>query len=269
MSDASKIEWTDATWNPVRGCTKVSPGCANCYAETFAERFRGVKGHPYERGFDPRFAAEALEKPLHWRKRRRVFVNSMSDLFHPMITDEQIADVLAVVQACPQHEFQVLTKRPARMRAWFENADERVYAAGERLASRHGWCHANEGEFWPPPNALFGVSCEDQRTFEQRCTEIWQISILRRFFISFEPLLGPVDFNAYRGRCVWCIVGAESGPRARYFDLDWARAIRDVCQSFRIPFFFKQRLNEHGHKVSIPLLDGLRWCQFPTQEVRA
>src|SRR6185312_14280881 len=116
MSEQSNIEWTDATWNPVRGCTKVSPGCAHCYAETFAERWRGVKGHPYEQGFDLRLVPEKLTEPLRWKKPRRVFVNSMSDLFHEDVPDGFIDKVFAVMALCPQHTFQVLTKRPERMR---------------------------------------------------------------------------------------------------------------------------------------------------------
>jgi protein gp37 len=260
----TKIEWTDATWNPFRGCTKISPGCKHCYAETFAERFRGVAGHPYERGFDPRFVPEALETPIRWRKPRRIFVNSMSDLFHESFTVEQIDSVFAVMQACPQHEFQILTKRPESLARWFVGAELRVYDAGRALADKLGWCHAHEGDSWLA-NVRFGVSCETQEIFEERCLVMWAMHGLYgpRWFISFEPLLGPIDFHSYRGRTSWVIVGAESGRGARPFDLDWARSIRDVCQAYSIPFFFKQVLDERGRKVSLPLLDGVRWTQFP------
>lgn len=211
MSDGSAIEWTDATWNPVTGCTKVSPGCKHCYAERFAERFRGVPGHPFEQGFDIRLWPERLEEPLHWRRPRRVFVNSMSDLFHPEIPEEFVDACFRIMNLASWHQFQVLTKRPERALA---------------LADRFEWT----------PNIWMGVSVESQ-LFTSR------VAILKRIpgkvrFLSCEPLLGPLKLNL-RG-VHWVIVGGESGPGARPMRPEWVRGIRAQCRRAAVPFFFKQ-----------------------------
>lgn len=212
----TSIEWTDETWNPFRGCTKISPGCKNCYAKTFAERFRGVPGHPFEQGFDPRFVPERLDVPLRWKKPRRVFVNSMSDLFHESFSNAQIAAVFGVMAAASQHTFQVLTKRPERMRDWFnwirEQAEELQGAVGERPPSGHAEPSAcvmlairfGTGEHellrsvakarWPLPNVWLGVSAEDQATADKRIPLLLGTPAAIRF-VSAEPLLGPVDFT--------------------------------------------------------------------------
>lgn len=217
MSDRSAIEWCDATWNPVRGCVKVSPGCKHCYAETFAERFRGVPGHPFEQGFDLRLVPGKLEEPLRWRSPRRIFVNSMSDLFQDGVPTDFIAAVGRVMQAASRHTYQVLTKREDRLRALLE--------------SDLHWMSKL-------PHVWFGVSVEN------RCHGIPRIEALRNTpaavrFLSIEPLLedlGPLNLTGIH----WVIVGGESGPRARPMREEWVLSIRDQCRRARVPFFFKQ-----------------------------
>lgn len=217
MSDKSSIEWTDATWNPTRGCTKIAQGCKNCYAETFAERFRGVPGHPYEQGFDPRLAPDQLTLPLKWKKPRRIFVDSMSDLFHETFPFEYIATVFGVMAACPQHTFQVLTKRPERAAKFFRDrlglqsceetvaeeamrradvvwdargADEWRYPAlhGASVANRRAW------PGWPLPNVWIGTSIAEQKDADKNIPYLLQIPAAVRF-LSVEPLIGPVSFR--------------------------------------------------------------------------
>jgi len=217
MAERSRIEWTDATWNPVRGCTKISPGCKHCYAETFAERFRGVPGHPYERGFDLRLVPEKLTEPLLWSEPKMVFVNSMSDLFHEDVPDDYIAAVARVMAAANWHTFQVLTKRARRLRSLLET---RLLFAS-RLA--HVW---------------WGVSVEDKRHGAPRIDELRAAPASVRF-LSIEPLLediGQIDLTGIH----WVIVGGESGPGARPIAKSWVENIRRQCSSGRVPFFFKQ-----------------------------
>lgn len=217
MSDRSKIEWTDATWNPVRGCTKISPGCKHCYAETFAERFRGVPGHPYEQGFDLRLVPVKLTEPLSWPDRRVVFVNSMSDLFQENIPDAYVDAVARVMEATPWHTFQVLTKRADRLR-------DALSTRLSRFASlRHVW---------------WGVSVEDRRYGLQRVEDLRAAPAGLRF-LSIEPLLealGTIDLSGID----WVIVGGESGPGARPMEPTWVESLRDQCRSAHVPFFFKQ-----------------------------
>jgi protein gp37 len=217
MSDHSRIEWTDASWNPVRGCTKVSPGCAHCYAETFAERFRGVAGHPYEQGFDLRLVPEKLAEPLRWRSPRRVFVNSMSDLFHADVSDEYICSVARVMEAANWHTYQVLTKRSERMRD--------LLSAGLDFA----------GKF---PHVWWGVSVENRRHGLPRIDHLRATSAAVRF-LSVEPLLEDLGMVNLQG-ISWVIVGGESGHGARPLNPDWVRSIRDQCGTAGVPFFFKQ-----------------------------
>jgi len=222
MSDRSHIEWTEATWNPVTGCDKVSPGCAHCYAETFAERFRGVPGHPYENGFDLQLRPERLRLPLTWKKPRLVFVNSMSDLFHPAIPVEFVQQVFEAMGEASWHTFQVLTKRP-----------ERVAAMAEHLP-------------WPD-NVWMGTSVENQR-WVSRIDELRRVPAHIRF-LSCEPLLGPLSLNL--DGIQWVIVGGESGPRARRMRPEWAESVRDQCIAAQVPFFFKQwgAFDECGRRV--------------------
>lgn len=234
MSDNSPIEWTNATWNPVRGCTKVSPGCKYCYAERFSERFRGVPGHPFEQGFDLRLVPDSLELPQRWRVTRLIFVNSMSDLFHEGVPDDYIGRVLDVIAASPQHQFQILTKR------------------AERLASF-------ADEYSLPPNAWFGVSVENAEY-------AWRIEHLRKIpsrvrFLSIEPLLGPLDDLDLSG-IDWVIAGGESGPKARPMDPSWVRGIRELCLDADVPFFFKQ-WGGRRKKLAGRILDGRTWDEMP------
>lgn len=240
MSTNSKIEWTDATWNPVRGCTKVSPGCKHCYAETFAERFRGVKGHPFEFGFDLRIVPEKLGEPIRWSTPRRIFVNSMSDLFHPDVSDEFIEKVCRVMLAANWHTYQILTKRADRMSVLLRTPRFR-----EAVEAPHIW---------------WGVSVENRRHGVPR---INQLRRGRPFvaFLSIEPLLedlGELDLQGIH----WVIVGGESGPGARPMDPAWVRSIRAECQRQGVPFFFKQwggvRKSKTGRE-----LDGQTYDESP------
>lgn len=217
MSEHSTIEWTEATWNPVRGCTKISPGCQHCYAEVFAERFRGVPGHPYEAGFDLRIVPEKLVEPLKWRKGRRVFVNSMSDLFHSRVPDAYVLAVTRVMQIANWHTFQVLTKRSERMRDLLQTT--LGSAAGE-------------------PHIWWGVSVENRKHGLPRIDHL-KASHAAVKFLSIEPLLedlGELDFTGID----WVIVGGESGPGARPMRYEWVAGIRDQCLAAGVPFFFKQ-----------------------------
>jgi three-Cys-motif partner protein len=217
MGSHSKIEWTDATWNPLRGCSKISPGCKHCYAETFAERFRGVAGHPYEQGFDLRLVPEKLTEPLCWTTPRMVFVNSMSDLFQDGVPDEYIITVARVMAMAHWHTFQVLTKRAERMRAMLH--DPLLFVA-----------HA--------PHIWWGVSVEDKHFGIPRIAQLRATSVRVRF-LSIEPLLedlGQLDLTGIQ----WVIVGGESGPGARPLEQAWVESLRDQCVAARVPFFFKQ-----------------------------
>jgi protein gp37 len=243
MSVRSAIEWTDATWNPIRGCTKISPGCAHCYAETFAERFRGVVGHPFEQGFDLRLVPEKLNDPLRWRKARRIFVNSMSDLFHEDVPESYIADVLQVMAKANWHVFQTLTKRAERMH--------------DLLSGRFRWAAELPHTWW-------GVSVENRSHGLPRIEWLRRTSVCHRF-LSIEPLLedlGTLDLHGIH----WVIVGGESGRRPRPMELAWVRSLRDQCQARGIPFFFKQQVINRC-KVSLPVLDGVVWSECPDYDI--
>ena len=247
MSDHSSIEWTDATWNPVTGCTKVSPGCKHCYAQTFAERFRGVPGHPFEQGFDLRLWPERLTLPLAWKTPRRIFVNSMSDLFHERVPDEFIDAAFDTMALAHWHQFQVLTKRPERMTNY---VSARVESCGP-LRRTH-------------PNVWLGTSVESQR-YVYRAALAAELSSTVRF-LSCEPLLGPLDLTEVLGarRINWVIVGGESGHHARPMDPEWARDIRDQCQRARVPFFFKQ-WGGTNKKAAGRTLDKRTWDELPLE----
>ncbi|HZY71334.1 MAG TPA: phage Gp37/Gp68 family protein [Thermoplasmata archaeon] len=249
MSEISTIEWTDATWNPVTGCTKISRGCDNCYAFTFAERWRGVPEHPYEQGFDLKLWPERVLLPLEWHEPRRIFVNSMSDLYHEKVPDSFIHRVFDTMNSAPQHAFQILTKRA-----------KRLLDIGPSLR----WA----------PNIWQGVSVE---TADYQ----WRIDALRRVpakirFLSLEPLLGPLPRLNLRG-IHWVIAGGESGPGARPMQAAWAEEIRRQCRRADVPFFFKQygtlRSNPNpqdptakengGSSKGGRTLKGRVWSQFP------
>ena len=216
MADRSGIEWTDATWNPVTGCSKITRGCENCYAARFAERWRGIKGHPYEQGFDLRIWPERLDQPARWRKPRMIFVNSMSDLFHKRIPRQFIDKVFEQMETEDRHIYQVLTKRSSLMRGYLR----RRYAEGR--APEHIWC---------------GVSVEDS-VAKTRIGHLQAAPAAVRF-LSIEPLLGHVGEIDLDG-ISWVIVGGESGPNARSLCEEWALDIRDQCARNNVPFFFKQ-----------------------------
>jgi len=251
MADNSRIEWTDATWNPVTGCTKISPGCAHCYAETFAERFRGVRGHPYEQGFDLKLWPERLQLPLRWKKPRRIFVNSMSDLFHMDIPDDFISQVFETMQRAKHHTFQVLTKRAERLEEWTS-----------QNFTRASW----------PSNVWLGVSVENDE-------HNWRIVHLQRTpanvqFLSIEPLLGAVRVNEKLLRGIhWVIVGGESGPKARRMEPEWVIDIKRQCEQFGVAFFFKQwgAYDETGKRVGKKtagrILQGRTWNNLPKSPI--
>lgn len=241
MSDGSKIEWTDATWNPVRGCVKISPGCKHCYAETFAERFRGVRGHPYEDGFEPRLVDTKLGEPLSWGRPRRVFVNSMSDLFQDAVHDDFIRRVFEIMAVANWHTYQLLTKRAERM-------ETVVRALPRRLQKL--------------PHVWLGVSVENRKHGLPR------IEHLRRtpahvHFLSVEPLLEDLGVIRLTG-IQWVIVGGESGAGARTMSPDWARTIRDNCAAHEVPFFFKQWGGVRKSKTG-RVLDGRTHDEYPAE----
>lgn len=265
MGDASAIEWTDATWNPVRGCVKVSPGCKHCYAETFAERWRGIPGHAYEQGFDPRLVPEKLGEPIRWQRPRRIFVNSMSDLFGEFVPFEYAAAVLGVIAAAQHHTFQILTKRAMRMWAFFEWLADREESPLDVLADAAGnhWSWPEAYPPWPLPNLVVGVSVEDRRYGLPRIDELRLVPAACRM-LSIEPLLedlGQLDLTGIG----WVIVGGESGAGARPMREEWVLSIRDQCERADVPFFFKQwgGLNK---KRAGRLLQGRTYDAFP--EVR-
>lgn len=280
MSNASSIEWTDATWNPTRGCSRVSEGCRNCYAERIAARFADV-GKPFHgfasigpRADSPKWTGrvelipEKLDEPLRWRKPRRVFVNSMSDLFHEKLSLPDIAQVFSVMASATlgcapghrnhdeecwtgdPHTFQILTKRPAQM---LKIVAEMPHYVGEHFNGDS----ALANETWPLPNVWLGVSVEDQKTADERIPLLLQTPAAVRF-VSYEPALGPVDFGMYLSRTNmpglnlmpgfrdplpgidWLIIGGESGPRARPFDIDWARSAIAQCKAGGVACFVKQ-----------------------------
>jgi protein gp37 len=239
MPQTSSIEWTEATWNPVTGCNQVSPGCAHCYAKTFAERWRGTPGHPYEQGFDLRLWPDRLDAPLRWKKPTTIFVNSMSDLFHEDIPNGFLKAVFDTMAAANWHTFQILTKREQQL------AD---------VAHEVDW----------PANVWMGVSIENRR-FVHRADFLRQVPAAVRF-ISAEPLLGPLEDLDLTG-IHWLIAGGESGPRHRPVDPKALRALRDQCLEENVAFFFKQwggpRPKSNGR-----VLDGRLWDEQPDRSPR-
>ena len=238
MASTTQIEWTDATWNPVTGCTKITRGCDFCYAERFSERFRGVPVHPFENGFDLTIRPERLTQPLNWRQPRRIFVNSMSDLFHKEVPRSFIDHVFDTMEAADWHTFQVLTKRSSLMVRY--------------LRTRYGSGLA-------PPHIWLGVSIEDSKNVVRlKHLHAAQASVK---FVSFEPLLGSVGRVDLSG-IDWAIVGGESGPRARPMAEEWAIEIRDQCRADKVAFFFKQ-WGGIRPKAGGRLLCGREWNQYP------
>ena len=239
MSSQSKIEWTDATWNPVRGCTKISPGCKYCYAEVFAERFRNVPGHAYERGFDLRLVPEKLPEPIRWKEPKMIFVNSMSDLFHPDVPDDYIVRVAEVMALAEWHIYQVLTKRSERL----------MNLLLTKLKK-----YREKSHIW------WGVSVENKKHGIPRIAHLQRSSAATKF-LSVEPLLedlGSINLSGIS----WVIVGGESGHGARPIKAEWVKSVRDQCQVSNVPFFFKQwggvRKSENGRE-----LEGRTYDEFP------
>lgn len=238
MAQKSEIEWTDATWNPVTGCTKIGPGCDNCYAERFAERWRGTPNHPYQQGFDLTLWPSRLQQPKLWKKPRMIFVNSMSDLFHKEVDRSHIDKVFDAMEDADHHVYQVLTKRSSLMRNYVN-----ARYAGQTV----------------PQHIWLGVSVENA-AYVSRIEHLRQINSSARF-ISFEPLLGPVGQVDLTG-IAWAIVGGESGPKARPMKEEWATEIRMLCEQYGAAFFFKQwggARPKSGGRV----LDGEEWNGFP------
>jgi protein gp37 len=277
MADKTGIEWTDATWNPTTGCDRVSPGCDHCYAMTLAPRLKAMGSAKYQTDGDPRTSGPgfgyaehegALDQPLRWTRPRRIFVNSMSDLFHGDATREFQAKVWAVMALAPQHTFQVLTKRPGIMRSvlssesWRADVERNVAWQSEQVVP------------WPLPNVWVGTSVESQPWARRRIPALLDTPAAVRF-LSCEPLLGPVDLTEplatwAAGREVqvnqhlhWVIAGGESGPGARPMDLDWARGLRDQCGDARVAFHYKQQGSGDGGPKSRRTLDGRTWDEFP------
>lgn len=238
MADNSSIEWTDATWNPVTGCTKISAGCDNCYAARFAERWRGIPNHPFEYGFDLVLRPERLLQPFTWKKPRMIFVNSMSDLFHKDISKQYISRVFETMESADWHVYQVLTKRSSLMQKF--------------INERYGNGKA-------PPHMWFGVSVENEKAVS-RVTHLQNTNASVRF-LSLEPLIAPVGKLDLKG-IDWVIVGGESGPRARPMDPAWVKDIRNQCTRAKVAFFFKQ-WGGWTPKSKGRLLDGREWNQYP------
>jgi len=251
MGDKSAIEWTDATWNPTTGCDQVSPGCDNCYALALAGRLKAMGSPAYQEDGDSRTSGpgfkltlhpDRLDQPLRWQKPRRIFVNSMSDLFHPDVPEDFIANVFYVMGKADQHQFQILTKRPQRMAKVLTNG----------LASEYLGSH-------PLPNVWLGTSIESDK-YAFRADYLTATPAAVRF-LSLEPLIGPVPSLDLDG-IDWVIVGGESGPNHRPIEIGWVRNIRDACIHYEIPFFFKQwggRTPKTGGRD----LDGRTWDEYP------
>jgi len=238
MAQQSSIEWTDATWNPVTGCTKISPGCKYCYAERMAKRLQSMGQPRYRDGFQLTMQSDVVDQPLTWKKPRTVFVNSMSDLFHDDVPLSYLKRVFGVMAMASWHTFQVLTKRSERL------ADVAKYLP------------------WPT-NVWMGVSVENE-DYTYRIDHLSHVTAAIRF-LSIEPLIGPIR-NLRLDSIDWVIVGGESGPHARMIDPDWVRTIRDGCLSAGVPFFFKQWGGTRKSRTG-RVLDGRTWDEMPQHTV--
>lgn len=239
----TRIEWADSTWNPITGCSKVSEACDNCYAERMATRFAGMHGYPKENPFGVTLHSERLYEPLHWQKPRRIFVCSMSDLFHEDVLQGWVDDIFDAMSKAPQHVFMLLTKRPERMKAMLEDLSKRW------ISNVIG---PGTGPRWPLENVWLGVTAENQRTADERIPVLLNTPA-EKHFVSVEPMLGRVDLSEYLPGAKWwksevlmsswldwVICGGETGPGARPMHPDWPRGLRNQCQQAEVPFFFKQ-----------------------------
>ena len=293
----SKIEWTDRTWNPVTGCTKISPGCQNCYAERMSKRLAGRAGYPEDNPFRVTFHHDRLNEPLKWNKPSRIFICSMGDLFHDSVSDEQIDLVFAVMAMAKQHTFLLLTKRAERMAAYINKHDRLEQIRKMTWVAYPGYTYLNTPvPYWPMPNVWLGVTAENQEQADKRIPILLQTPAEVRF-VSVEPMLAQVDLesipfdrytkmnvlqgcgittrpgtmgqsipNIYSNKLDWVICGGESGPGARPMHPDWARSLRDQCKFAGVPFFLKQ-MPINGKLVKMPELDGVVWNDYP--EVQA
>ena len=255
----TKIEWATHSWNPVTGCTPVSEGCQNCYAQRIANRLRGRCGYPADDPFRVTLHPERLGEPLRWRKPSRVFVCSMGDLFHPDVQPIWLSMIFNVIRECPQHTFMVLTKRPEIALEHLGNAMLQPY--------------------FGLPNLWIGVTAENQQRADERIPILLQTPAAVRF-ISIEPCLGPVDLSYYlpknpKKNCPenilpyynshgfnWVICGSETGPLARPMKEEWVKNLKDQCVGADVPFFYKQKI-VNGQKVALPELEGKQWAEFP------
>lgn len=240
----TKIEWTDKVWNPVTGCTKISAGCKNCYAALMAERLRVMGILKYAYGFDLTIHNSLIGEPFKWIKPRMIFVNSMSDLFHEKVPNYFIVDVFRTMKDCPQHIFQVLTKRPERMRSVL-NVSRLKLNFQDSLYAENIW---------------LGVSVENQKV-TSRIDDLLAVESSVSF-LSCEPLLGPLNLEPWLSKLQWVIVGGESGPHARYMNPQWVLDIRDQCHKFDVPFFFKQWGGPNKKKTGRKL-QGLEYNNMP------
>lgn len=266
------IQWTDEAWNPISGCTPISAGCKNCYAERFALRLHGRAGYPKRKPFRVTLHPDKYRRPQGWRKPRRVFVCSMGDLFHKDVSNETIAGIFGLMAAEERHTFQLLTKRPKRAAEWFKWIAEQdiPVAIGEAASGLLG-----EGGFssysymaptWPLPNVWLGVTIEDN-------DQLWRWPALADcpaalYYVSIEPMLSPIEMPLLRG-AEWVIVGCESGPGRRPCDRKWARDVVRHCNSEGVPVFVKQLPDENGKLEKMPELFGRVWSQFPQPKVAA
>lgn len=286
MSVGTSIEWTETTWNPNTGCDRVSPGCDHCYALSLSGRLKAMGQPKYQTDGDPRTSGpgfgvamhwDVVDQPLSWRRPQTVFVNSMSDLAHPRVTDEFIAAVFAVMGLADRHRYQVLTKRPRRFRALLQEGEFRGLVA-KAMVQRKGdpelvkKVRAGDPTVWPLPSVWLGVSAEDNVRARERLPLLADTPAAIRF-VSAEPLLediteglnhpGPDDHGGpVLSAMDWVIAGGESGTTARPMDPDWARGVRDACLAAAVPFFFKQwggRTPKAGGRT----LDGVAWDEMP------
>lgn len=292
MADRTDIEWCDATWNPMTGCSPISEGCEHCYARALARRFDDKLGYTADGhgSFWPRFHPERLDQPLHWRKPRRIFVCSMSDLFHEAFTDEQRDDVFAIMALASKHTFQVLTKRPGRMHRYMLDAQDRInmarHAYGRhieatwprsQLLTAYGRSAAEWESLewrWPLPNVWLGVTAENQQRLNERASVLLDTPAAVRF-VSLEPMLGPTPrlwqyispaSSATRVHLDWVIVGGETGPGARPMDPEWAADVWVQCMKARVPFFFKKwgaATTYNIHDQRFDLMEVAETREFP------
>lgn len=279
----TKIEWADRVWNPVTGCTKISPGCQNCYAERMAKRLRGRCGYPADDPFRVTLRPERLEEPLRWRKPGMIFVCSMGDLFHDDVPFDFIDRVFKRINGSPQHDFLILTKRPERMREYFARSMKFLCAACQGTGCSYCLDHGYQNwEMKPYSNVWLGVTAENQEMADERIPILLQIPAAVRF-VSVEPMLGDINIAGYLGwnglrrmgdgllyrwvapKIDWVICGSETGPHARPAHPDWVRNLRDQCQAAGVPFFLKQ-LEIGGQVFKMPEFEGKIWNEMPEIE---